>query len=47
MNDYKVAIEIFASMVEVCFPYAFVFGFGTLIVRSALSMLLGGKVRFN
>lgn len=47
VNDYQTAITIFASMVEKCFPYAFTFAFGSLLVRSALRMMFGGKVEFK
>lgn len=47
MNDWTTAIAIFADMAEKCFPYAFTFAFGSLIVRSALRMMFGGKVEFK
>lgn len=47
MNDWQTAIQIFAKVVEVAFPYGCTFALGSLITRSALRMMFGGKVEFK
>lgn len=43
--DYAEIIRIFASVAIPAFGVAFVFAFGEKIVRSLLSMMLGGKFK--
>ena len=43
--DYAEIIKIFASVAIPAFGVAFVFAFGEKIVRSLLSMMLGGKFK--
>lgn len=39
------AIQVFVKMVDIAFPYAFVFAFGSKLVNSFLRMAFDGEVR--
>lgn len=46
MTDYTTAIALFADIVRIAFPYAFVFAFGAKLVRSFMKMAFDGRVEF-
>lgn len=42
---YRVALEVFQELAVPAFEIAFVFGFGSYIVRTFLDMALGGRLK--
>ena len=42
---YRVALELFQELAIPAFEIAFVFGFGSYLVRTFLDMALGGRFK--